>query len=621
MVKDCTLPLMALGHSLFLGAETAQWSLVQFSQVAQFADQHGFESVLVKVFDGANGGVSGGPDEWYGPIGGFAAVKLTMEKQGVSVIPYGYLYGNSQGSKLDLELALVYKYLNAYSLFCVDIEEAWAGQTSWATQFNQTLVTNGGYLYASTLANPQDHNLLEVYQIIAPSITVWLPQVYTSYLNGVYVDQYAGFECVIPTADLSTEFGPNDPAQVVQDPVVLWEYQTAIQNTALVASLLGRTPMVQVTSKGEIADFCDADQFQPAKTQDACGFFSVAIVDAAAPVGKPCTKTVSQVITEAEAWYAQYDGSNAISNTAGMTLDQEYRLLAQVNLKYYPLGLNLNQIRGWLKAGYPVIICAPEFSFYDLGLNDTVPYYWTPVGNHIVVLTGVTSDGNFLVRDPANVTDLYNPNSLRPGPRKYDASKLQLLWATAIIMHGQAMPLVQGGIPVGTPTGWKDDGKTLTPPNNIPVVDGFRTYILNHTWNAANVPQEKTHAENPVLLHVPSLGSGTVQLFRDSMLWWTPAKGVVNEPELGIEIYLRDQQINKLNSQLAAATAQENTDTAKVSSLTTANTNLQQQVETLQAQLASGTTSTGSGISPDEQTAIDNAVAALTVLQQFSSQK
>src|SRR4029078_354549 len=30
------------------------------------------------------------------------------------------------------------------------------------------------------------------------------------------------------------------------------------------------------------------------------------------------------------------------------------------------------------------------------------------------------------------------------------------------------------------PTGWKDDGKTLVAPNGVPVVMGFREYVLAH---------------------------------------------------------------------------------------------------------------------------------------------
>jgi hypothetical protein len=213
-----------------------------------------------------------------------------------------------------------------------------------------------------------------------------------------------------------------------------------------------------------------------------------------------------------------------------------------------------------------------------------VPYYWNYQSfNHIITITGVTSDGNFLVRDSANVTDLNNPTSLRPGPRKYDASKLQLISAHAVVMYGQAVPNVIGGVPVGVPTGWKDDGTTLTAPNGVPVVRGFRNEVLNNNWDAGNVPLAKEYASNQVLLHNASVGAGTVQPFRDDLLWWTQAKGVVREPFLGAEIWAAYQQISALNSQIA----------------------------TLQQQLAAALAGQPS-ISPQMQQAINQAESTLT---------
>src|SRR5712692_2599973 len=99
-------------------------------------------------------------------------------------------------------------------------------------------------------------------------------------------------------------------------------------------------------------------------------------------------------------------------------LQQLYNLLAQISLRYRASATNSDVLRAWLRLGYPVIVAGAESSFHDLALGDSVPYPWHPSGNHIIVLTGVAPDDSFLVRDTANVTDLYNPGSLRPGPRR-----------------------------------------------------------------------------------------------------------------------------------------------------------------------------------------------------------
>lgn len=376
--------------------------------------------------------------------------------------------------------------------------------------------------------------------------------------------------------------------------------------------------MPTLSRTGEVADFCDADQFQPAKTQGACGFFAVACVDAAAPAGHPCTKTVAQVIAEAETWYAQYDGSNDISNFAGMIQDQLHQLLKQVGLQYYQLNNNLNQIRFWIKAGFPVIINGVEDSYYDMALGDVVPYYWNGAGlDHIITLTGVTSDGNFLVRDSANVTDLNNPNSLRPGPRKYDASKIQLLWATAVVMHGQIAPVVQGGTPVvGIPHGWTDDGKALhNPVNNFVVVAGFRTMVLNWPggWESWNVPLENEHESSPLEHSNPGMGNGHSQLFRDRRLEWQSSNGSLLRGWLGQEFQWYENQLASQQTadqkSIAGLQVQEATDQKTI-------TGLQAQINTLQEQLQQA--QTNGAITPDEQAAINTAVTALQTLKTYA---
>jgi len=185
---------------------------------------------------------------------------------------------------------------------------------------------------------------------------------------------------------------------------------------------------------GEVADFLDADQMQAGKSQFECGFFAVAVVKAMAEVGKPPTQNVAQVIANAEQWYAQYDGSDAITNTNGMSLQQLYDLLHQVGLHYQETALDIAVVKRWLVVGYPVIVAITETSVHDLALGDASPYPWTPAGTHIIIVTGITKDSvNVLVRDTANCTSLYNANSLRPGPRTYDAAKLQLVSATVCV--------------------------------------------------------------------------------------------------------------------------------------------------------------------------------------------
>jgi hypothetical protein len=211
--------------------------------------------------------------------------------------------------------------------------------------------------------------------------------------------------------------------------------------------------MVALSTLREVGDFQEANQFQAGKSQFECGFFAVAMAKSMAQVGTPPTLTVQQVIADAENWYAQYNGSNAAWNTSGMSTQQEYDLLHQVGLHYQETALDITVVKKWLEAGYPVLIAIVETSVIDLELGRN-PYPWRAAGNHIILVTGVAPDGQVLVRDPANVTNLYDPKSLRPGPRKYDAGKLQLVSATVVVPPW--MPRPASGTPpvVAQASGW-----------------------------------------------------------------------------------------------------------------------------------------------------------------------
>jgi len=92
----------------------------------------------------------------------------------------------------------------------------------------------------------------------------------------------------------------------------------------------------------------------------------------------------------------------------------------------------------------------------------------------------------------------------------------------------------------GVPVGWKDDGKTLTAPNGMPVVEGFRAKVLQG-WDAVNVPLEKERAVDPVECADPAVGAGLIQTFANCRLGWTADRGVYFVP-IGAELLFAEIQ-------------------------------------------------------------------------------
>ena len=110
--------------------------------------------------------------------------------------------------------------------------------------------------------------------------------------------------------------------------------------------------------------------------------------------------------------------------------------------------------------------------------------------------------------------------------------------------------LRQGENAMGIPTGWKDDGTTLTAPNGIAVISGFRGWILGHSWDAGNVPlaHEQAITSGSIEPGNAAMGPGSRQDFRFSSLGWTTSTGVY--------VIAVGQDIVALERQLAAANAQ-----------------------------------------------------------------
>lgn len=277
---------------------------------------------------------------------------------------------------------------------------------------------------------------------------------------------------------------------------------------------------------GEVVSIQQADQFQPGKSAYECGFFAVMMARSMNELGKPPTLSPGEIVAKAEDAYARYDGSNASWNMDGMSLQQLYDLLHEVGLHYQGLPLDTGLIKGWLQAGYPVIVSVAETSVHDVELGRN-PYPWTPAGNHVIILTGLEGN-NYLVRDSANIEP---PNTLRPGPRVYSPDLLYVS-ATVVVPPWKSRPTsVNPPTPERTttvtiPSGWKDDGTTLTAPNGVKVVKGFRTHVLNSAWDPNNYPLEEEHEMGQLEVSNPALGSGTQQAFRMNVLEWTSARGV-----------------------------------------------------------------------------------------------
>jgi hypothetical protein len=121
------------------------------------------------------------------------------------------------------------------------------------------------------------------------------------------------------------------------------------------------------------------------------------------------------------------------------------------------------------------------------------------------------------------------------------------VWAARIDATGGQIWIMQRLL---IPEGWHDDGTTLTAPNGHHVIKGFREYLLTREWPAANWPLEDEHHLTPLEVSNPSLGGGSQQIFRWTVLEWTPQRGVF-EMWTGQELLALRALIDDLQDRLA----------------------------------------------------------------------
>jgi hypothetical protein len=327
--------------------------------------------------------------------------------------------------------------------------------------------------------------------------------------------------------------------------------------------------LVTCNAQGEVADFLDVSQFIPGRSAYECVAYSASLIFYCGAPGHGPTGSTLQATALAQRWYGIEEGSTDSSNTNGMSLDAEYNMLQGMGLHYQALSPDVSAVKAALQEGVPVMLCGAETGMYDLGLGNVVPYAWTPSGNHCVVASGIASDGNLLVHDCANIS----PSGVRPGPRTYDAGKLQIVSATAVI------PPWKGGSMV--PQGWADDGHTLKSPNGVSIVLGFRDFVLSNNWHPDNWAIAPEAGVQLLEASNPSLGGGTQQVFRYSMLGYQASRGAFAE-WLGVELNTTRQQLKTYYDEYKAAQAQIATLQPELGKLKQEVADLQAQVQTTQ---------------------------------------
>lgn len=220
--------------------------------------------------------------------------------------------------------------------------------------------------------------------------------------------------------------------------------------------------MPLTTPSGEIAHYIDDDQFGAGQSQDKCGPEAVAQFWHSTKPDVDNHYTSADIHNQASSLYVHFIGPDVASDQNGTSNQALYNMLDFVGFKdrHLPLPLDHTVISAWLKDGYAVIVGCAESSVHDIEVGGS-PYGWNTSGlYHIFNLTGVDNEGNYLVRDTANVG--------RPGPRHY---KTDLALTSATLVAASWMPVPKSATPPTPAPAPTPKPPTPTPTPQPPATD------------------------------------------------------------------------------------------------------------------------------------------------------
>lgn len=187
-------------------------------------------------------------------------------------------------------------------------------------------------------------------------------------------------------------------------------------------------------------------------------------------------------------------------------------------------------------------------------------------------------------------------------------------WWQTRLCEGQVWLMQQTGANTvsGVPSGWTDDGATLTAPNGVPVVHGIRAYVLAENHDPSDVPVAPEQAVGLVEYGHTALGPGVVQFFlKSGQRSWTPTAGTFatynGQEEHALRQALSDAQAATTAAQanVTAAQGQRDALSAQLQQAQAQAASDASQIASLQQQLAAAQGT------PHDNPAADAALAAL----------
>jgi hypothetical protein len=452
---------------LFTGIETAEWQEKDFQKVIDFAKLHKIDGLIVKVYE-----VTQGP--WYENWqGGFDAVLQFITTAGLDVLPYGYFYGVTPG-----ELLFTHVMLVNYPKFCMNLEETWDNNSTFAATLANTVKGLPGKLWISTWANPVDHHWSENIKILDPLVSVWMPEEYSDSLVQKRLAQFPIVQGEIAPTYAVGQTSVNLTSII--DNASLWEWQDALASPQWVDDFVSHqkgdtttTAKIILNSQGCVCDVVHSNQLFE-NEMELCGPWAAKAVAGAGYPGKGSTVSVEDIDQWVDGYVAHQGFTPA--NFPGVSIKDEENILTALGDHWQEIPSDVATIRKAVQAGYPVLFTANEqniFRWNGSGWENAYP--WKISANHVLPVTGIDANGNF--RCPDQLSQVAD----KDWPPVYDASRLSPSYAVIVQVNNASLKLA--AIPSGNPNTWPGTFNAQQQKEVTPVTQAtdFKTQAMETT--------------------------------------------------------------------------------------------------------------------------------------------
>jgi hypothetical protein len=269
----------------------------------------------------------------------------------------------------------------------------------------------------------------------------------------------------------------------------------------------------------EVANFVPyVTQFEPGESDSMCLAFCAAQLIKMNPPNEGNPHSTEDIDVLADAIYVATTGSSTAS--IPINIPQFHEILSSHGVKFETIGFDTAGIDAALSQGCPVVVMGHEYSF--INMDGSSPYGWNTADiDHAVILSGLSGDNGYEVRDSANSGG---------NPAIYNKWAMSLFSATKIIPGWQTYEPGKGDFDQFFTV--NSDGSWTCRRFSTALIGGNKGLYSQLSIDGNTLPIIGLPRTNELYQHETDGYSWSVQFFERGLIVYDPAHRWDNQPGL-----------------------------------------------------------------------------------------